>query len=79
MLSSFVDEIDKSGAAVPCTLAKEEALVVAAGNGNEQAFEILGEHYRHRSSRADFTVATWMTGRKQNADSRKSTTATLAQ
>jgi hypothetical protein len=31
MLSSFVDEIDKSGAAVPCTLAKEEALVVAAG------------------------------------------------
>jgi len=48
MLSSFVDEIDKSGAAVPCTLAKEEALVVAAGNGNEQAFEILIERYRHR-------------------------------
>jgi hypothetical protein len=50
MLSSFVDEIDKSGAAVPSfsTLAKEEALVVAAGNGNEQAFEILVERYRHR-------------------------------
>jgi hypothetical protein len=50
MLSSFVDEIGKSGTAVPSfiTLAKEEALVVAAGNGNEQAFEILIERYRPR-------------------------------
>ena len=73
MVSSFVHEIDKSGTAVPSfsTLAKEGTLVVAAGNGNEQAFEILGEHYRHRSSGADFTIATWTTGCKQNADSRK--------
>jgi hypothetical protein len=50
MVSSFVHEIDKSGTAVPSfsTLAKGEALVVAAGNGNEQEFEILGERYRHR-------------------------------
>ena len=50
MLSSFVDQIDKSGTAVPSisTLAKEEALVVAAKNGNEQAFEILVQRYRHR-------------------------------
>jgi len=50
MLSSFVDQIDKSGTAVPSisTLAKEEALVVAARDGNEQAFEILVERYRYR-------------------------------
>ena len=49
MLSSFVDQIDKSGTAVPSisTLAKEEALVVAARDGNEQAFEILVERYRY--------------------------------
>ena len=50
MLSSFVDETNKSATAVTSIgiLAKEEALVVAAGNGNEQAFEILVERYRHR-------------------------------
>jgi len=50
MVSSFVDEINKSATAVSSigTLAKEEALVVAAKNGNEQAFEILVQRYRHR-------------------------------
>ena len=37
MLSSFVDEVDKSGTAVPFFSAPEgeEALVIAAKNGNE--------------------------------------------
>jgi RNA polymerase sigma-70 factor (ECF subfamily) len=50
MLSSFVDETNKSATAVTSIgiLAKEEALVVAAKNGNEQAFEILVQRYRHR-------------------------------
>jgi len=50
MLSSFIDGTDKSGTAVPSfsTLATEEALVVAARDGNEQAFEILVQGYRHR-------------------------------
>jgi RNA polymerase sigma-70 factor (ECF subfamily) len=50
MVSSFVDETNKSATAVTSIgiLAKEEALVVAAKNGNEQAFEILVQRYRHR-------------------------------
>ena len=45
MVSSFVDEIDKSGTAVPSLSAPtgEKELVVAAKNGNEEAFEILVE------------------------------------
>jgi RNA polymerase sigma-70 factor, ECF subfamily len=48
MLSSFVDGTDKSGTSIPSfsPLATEEALVVAARNGNEQAFEILVERHR---------------------------------
>jgi len=50
MLSSFVDEIVNPEPAVPsrCAPTGEEALVAAARNGNEQAFEILVERYRHR-------------------------------
>jgi RNA polymerase sigma-70 factor (ECF subfamily) len=50
MVSSFVDEIDKSGTAVPSfsAPAEEKELVVAAKNGNEEAFEILVERYRRR-------------------------------
>ena len=49
MLSSFVDGTDKSGTTVSTfsTLGTEEALVFAARSGNEQAFEILVERYRH--------------------------------
>jgi len=50
MLSSFVDEIDKSGTAVPSFSAPagENELVAAAKNGNDEAFEILVERYRRR-------------------------------
>jgi hypothetical protein len=50
MLSSFIDGTAKSGTAAPTfsALATEETLVVAPRNGNEQAFEILVERYRHR-------------------------------
>src|SRR5580704_17666285 len=50
MLSSFVDEVDKSGTAVPSFSASEgeEALVIAAKNGNDHAFETLVERYRRR-------------------------------
>ena len=50
MLSSFVDDIVKPEPTAPsfCAPTGEEALVAAARNGNEQAFEILVERYRHR-------------------------------
>src|ERR1700733_8028821 len=50
MTSSFVDEVDKSGTAVPSFSASEgeEALVIAAKNGNDHAFETLVERYRRR-------------------------------
>ena len=50
MLSGFVDGTDKSGTAVPffSAPAEEEALVIAAKNGNEQAFEILVERHRRK-------------------------------
>jgi RNA polymerase sigma-70 factor (ECF subfamily) len=50
MLPSFVNEIDKPEAAVASfsAPAREEALVIAAKNGNEQAFEILVKRYRRR-------------------------------
>jgi RNA polymerase sigma-70 factor (ECF subfamily) len=50
MISSFVDAVDKSGTAVPSFSASEgeEALVIAAKNGNDHAFETLVERYRRR-------------------------------
>jgi RNA polymerase sigma-70 factor (ECF subfamily) len=50
MLSSFVDGTDKSGTSIPffSPLAGDETLVLAAKNGNEQAFEILVERHRSR-------------------------------
>ena len=50
MVSSFADEVDNSGAAVPSFSAPEgeEALVIAAKNGNDHAFETLVERYRRR-------------------------------
>ena len=50
MLSSFVDEVDKSRTAVPSFSASEgeEALVIAAKNGNDHAFETLVERYWRR-------------------------------
>jgi RNA polymerase sigma-70 factor, ECF subfamily len=50
MLSSFVDEIDTPEAAAPsfCAPTAEGTLVVAAKNGDEQAFEILVKRYRRR-------------------------------
>jgi RNA polymerase sigma-70 factor (ECF subfamily) len=50
MLSSCMDQIDKPEAPL-CSFgapAGDEALVLAAKNGNEQAFEILVERYRRR-------------------------------
>ena len=48
MLSSCLDEIDKPEAALSSFSAPagDETLVLAAKNGNEQAFEILVECYR---------------------------------
>jgi RNA polymerase sigma-70 factor (ECF subfamily) len=50
MLSGFLDEIEKTEGAVASFSAPagEEALVVAAKNGNERAFEVLVERYRRR-------------------------------
>jgi RNA polymerase sigma-70 factor (ECF subfamily) len=50
MLSSFVDGTDKSGTSIPffSPPAGDETLVLAAKNGNEQAFEILVERHRRR-------------------------------
>jgi len=50
MLSSFVDEIVAPEAAAPsfCAPTAEGTLVVAAKNGDEQAFEMLVKRYRRR-------------------------------
>jgi RNA polymerase sigma-70 factor (ECF subfamily) len=50
MLSSFVDEIARPEPAAPsfCAPTGEEALVVAARDGNEEALEILVGRYRRR-------------------------------
>jgi RNA polymerase sigma-70 factor, ECF subfamily len=50
MLSSLVQEADKSGTSIPsfCPPAGDETLVLAAKNGNEQAFEILVERHRRK-------------------------------
>jgi len=66
MVSSFVDEIDKSGTAVPSfgASAGEEALFIAAKNGNEHAFETLVERYRRRM----LTVALRLTRVREDAE-----------
>ena len=50
MLSSFVEVTDKSGASIPyfSPPAGDETLVLAAKNGNEEAFEILVERHRRK-------------------------------
>jgi RNA polymerase sigma-70 factor, ECF subfamily len=50
MLSSFVDGTNKSETSIPsfCPTAGDETLVLAAKNGNEQAFEILVERHRRK-------------------------------
>src|SRR5580704_1153670 len=50
MLTNCMDQIDKPEAAL-CSFgapAGDEALVLAAKNGNEQAFEILVERHRRK-------------------------------
>ena len=66
MLSSFVVEVDKSGTAVPSFSPPEgdETLVLAAKNGNEQAFEILVERYRRKI----FAVALHFTRIREDAE-----------
>jgi RNA polymerase sigma-70 factor (ECF subfamily) len=66
MVSSFVDEVDKSGTAAPSFSAPEgeEALVIAAKNGNDHAFEILVERYRRRM----LTVALRLTRVQEDAE-----------
>jgi RNA polymerase sigma-70 factor (ECF subfamily) len=66
MVSSFVDEVDKSGTAVPSSSASEteEALVIAAKNGNDHAFETLVERYRRRM----LTVALRLTRVQEDAE-----------
>jgi RNA polymerase sigma-70 factor (ECF subfamily) len=66
MISSFVDEIDKLGTAVPSFSAPEgeEALVIAAKNGNHHAFETLVERYRRRM----LTVALRLTRVQEDAE-----------
>ena len=66
MVPSLVDEIDKSGMAVPSFSAPagEKELVVAAKNGNEEAFEILVERYRRRM----FAVALRLTHVQEDAE-----------
>jgi RNA polymerase sigma-70 factor (ECF subfamily) len=66
MVSNFVLEIDRSEPAVPFfdAAAEEKELVVAAKNGNEEAFEILIERYRRRV----FAVALRMTRVHEDAE-----------
>jgi RNA polymerase sigma-70 factor (ECF subfamily) len=66
MLSSFVHEIDKSGTAVPSFSPPEgeEALVIAAKNGNDHAFETLVKRYRRRM----LTVALRLTRVQEDAE-----------
>jgi RNA polymerase sigma-70 factor, ECF subfamily len=66
MISSFVDEVDKSGTAVPSFSGSdgEEALVIAAKNGNDHAFETLVERYRRRM----FALALRLTRVQEDAE-----------
>ena len=66
MVSSFVDELDKSGTAAPsCSApAGEKELVSAAKNGNDHAFEILVE----RNRRKIFAVVVRFTRVREDAE-----------
>lgn len=66
MLSSFVDEIDKPEAALSSFSAPagDEALVLAAKNGNVQAFEILVDRHRRKI----FAVALRVTHVREDAE-----------
>jgi RNA polymerase sigma-70 factor, ECF subfamily len=66
MISSFADEVDQSGTAAPSSSASEteEALVIAAKNGNDHAFETLVERYRRRM----LTVALRLTRVQEDAE-----------
>lgn len=66
MVSSFVDGPDKSGTAAPSFSppAGDETLVLAAKNGNEQAFEILVERHRRKI----FVVALHFTRVREDAE-----------
>src|SRR5580704_10112081 len=66
MLSSFVDGTDKSGTSIPSLSppAGDETLVVAAKNGDEQAFEILVERHRRKL----FVVALRITRVREDAE-----------
>src|SRR5579862_4198465 len=66
MVSSFVNEIDRSGTAVLSFRAprEEEALVMAAKSGNEHAFETLVERYRRRM----LAVASRLTHVREDAE-----------
>jgi len=66
MLSSFVDGTDKSETSIPsfCPTAGDETLVLAAKNGNEQAFEILVERHRRKI----FVVALHFTRVREDAE-----------
>jgi len=66
MLSSFVDGTDKSGTSIPSLSppAGDETLVLAAKNGNEQAFEILVERHRRKI----FLVALRITRAREDAE-----------
>jgi RNA polymerase sigma-70 factor (ECF subfamily) len=66
MLSSFVDGADKSGTSIPSFSppAGDETLVLAAKNGNEQAFEILVERHRRKV----FVVALHFTRVREDAE-----------
>jgi RNA polymerase sigma-70 factor (ECF subfamily) len=66
MASTFVHETDQSETAVPSFSAPagEKDLVVAAKNGNEEAFEILVERYR----RMMFAVALRLTRVQEDAE-----------
>jgi RNA polymerase sigma-70 factor (ECF subfamily) len=66
MLSSFVDGTDKSETSIPsfCPTAGDETLVLAAKNGNEQAFEILVQRHRRKI----FVVALHFTRVREDAE-----------
>jgi RNA polymerase sigma-70 factor (ECF subfamily) len=66
MLSSFVNGTNKSGTSIPSFSppAGDETLVLAAKNGNEQAFEILVERHRRKI----FVVALHFTRVREDAE-----------
>jgi RNA polymerase sigma-70 factor, ECF subfamily len=66
MLSSFVGGTDTSGTSIPSFSppAGDETLVLAAKNGNEQAFEILVERHRRKI----FVVALHFTRVREDAE-----------